>query len=1000
MRLGSSSAATGQIGRADLLRLLATAPRPCLVLDDDGDNQFAYQENKPIGQSQTGGRQVDWVAPSSAEQTSNFKLPLQMPFVHIVADRNMRELPKQQQNSTQTDIIYEPISEEDAKPPAECRLINYQDLVPKARLLPTLKRYLSSNRRAGLDVSLLVKQIAKQQLPRHLPRRQLKSWHPQWVVVLDFSKRLQPYRQDMHQLAEELLRACGQAGVSIRIINHGPLQHWTDWVVEQQSRGPLPSKNAWRMPVADTPILLVSDLGLLEGSESNVHQAWQTFIRQLSNAQTKPLALLPLASEQLDVGLPNSLTLLRWSPDARIHPERALGKGQAVPDGLADLLAMAAVTRRVDPPLLREMRRLNPKSPFNAGLEGAFWCHADVEAGSAANIRQQAQAKHLAHYAQHLVDDHIKLEQLRYCHHAHLRAVLNHEETLLWGAHVKQNGTKPTAAIQQRLAKAETFMHQLAATLTQPNGLQKGGIWWHVAQDIVQRAGHTMGEQYSDLLAPLVLAIAEVRGTWLQLPDWVDPAHLAGDDTNASHCWLVRDPATGSVVLQPTPPAQNQSVLTEALPIDRGGLRIQSANSRMLLTFQDLPYRVCGLQDEALIKLTTSQETLTLASVKRPRGAIAWGYDSARPELRVKSAALCGQSFEWSTRPIPIEPTLQTVLAENGQYLLLENPLSKQAAPYDISTSNQIGDNVENFTTRVSFVLDEYGVRANLNLILPAGELMQSMRWIEAGKFIMGSPDVEPERLGKEGPCHEVTISQGFWLADTACTQALWQALMGNNPSFFTDARNLPVEQITWHAVQEFLRKLEKSLPGCQLDLPSEAEWEYACRAGSHTPFSFGANINPQQVNYDGDIPYPGGEQGKYLEKSVAVKSLPANPWGLYEMHGNVWEWCKDGKRAYSGQAQVDPLGQVLGDEPRSVRGGSWYDYARRARSAYRLAHQPGIAIYDLGFRFCLRSIESGQVPVSPAGSPGKASGASQDADLKGAKTNEYISDERKFPIS
>jgi formylglycine-generating enzyme required for sulfatase activity len=274
---------------------------------------------------------------------------------------------------------------------------------------------------------------------------------------------------------------------------------------------------------------------------------------------------------------------------------------------------------------------------------------------------------------------------------------------------------------------------------------------------------------------------------------------------------------------------------------------------------------------------------------------------------------------------------------------------------------------------------DEFGLWAEFRLDIAGGEqVVQNCRWIEPGKFIMGSPDVEPERLGKEGPCHEVTISQGFWLADTACTQALWQALMGNNPSYFTDARNLPVEHITWHAVQEFLRKLEKSLPGCQLDLPSEAEWEYACRAGSHTPFSFGANINPQQVNYNGDYPYPGGEQGEYREKTVAVKSLPANPWGLYEMHGNVWEWCKGGERAYSGQAQVDPLGQVTGDEARSVRGGSWYGYAGRTRSAYRDAFPPSLASFDLGFRFCLRSIESGQVPASPAGSPGKASGASQ----------------------
>jgi hypothetical protein len=460
------SSANGLIGRADLLRLLATAPRPVLLLYDDGEHQFGYrQEDTPIDQSQTGETIIDLPLPEPPAQTGNFKLPLQMPFVHVIAERQARKPRNQPQNPDQTVAVYAPIAEDDAKPPSAVRLVNYQDLVPKARLIPALKRYLSSNRTAGLDVPLLVKQIAGQQLPRHLPRRQLKTWHSHWVVVLDFAKRLWPYRQDMHQLAEHLLHACGQSGVSIRIINQGPLQHWTDWVEEQRTSGTLPDKHAWCMPPADTPVLLVSDLGLLEGPDSTSHHAWQLFIRQLGKAQTRPLALVPLGAEQLDGGMPNNLILLRWSPDARIRPERTLGGGKVDPDGIKDLLAMAAVTRRVDPPLLRAMRRLNPKAPLNAGLEGAFWCHADVEAGAAANIRFGAQAKHLAHFAQQLDDRHIELEQLRYRHHAHLRAVLNHEESLLWGTHADLDGAKAAAESYQRLAKADAFMRQLAATL-------------------------------------------------------------------------------------------------------------------------------------------------------------------------------------------------------------------------------------------------------------------------------------------------------------------------------------------------------------------------------------------------------------------------------------------------------------------------------------------------------------------------------------------------------
>jgi formylglycine-generating enzyme required for sulfatase activity len=916
---------------------------------------------------------------------------LQLPFVNRVVERQFREPRTQAETLSPTAAVYEPINEADAKSPEDKRLVHYQELVPKARLLPALKHYLSSNRTAGMDVQRLVKQIALQQLPRYLPRCYIKSWHPEWVVVLDFTKRLWPYRQDMHALAENLLKACGQSGVSIRIINHGPLQHWTDWVEEQQGRGVLPSKHTWRMPVANTPVLLVSDLGLLEGRDSSTHQTWQDFIRQLTQAQIKPLALLPLAAEQLDAGLPKKLTLLRWSPDARIHPERAMGSGVTVPDGLDDLLAMAAVTRRVDPPLLRALRCLNPKAPFNAGLEGAFWCHADVDAGSAAQIHHEVQAKHQAHFFEHLQDCHLDLEQLRYQHHAHLRAVLNHEETLLWYAHAKLDGVQVSEEIQKRLQKADTFMRQLAATLKQPDGLRKGGVWWSVAQEIIQRADNQMGKDYIELLAPLVQAIAEVRGVWQQPPDWVDPADLVGDWRELHSCWLVNDPVTSSMVLQSTPPERNQIALAEFLiidqTIDQGGLRIESAGLRILLSISHLPYRLCGLQEQTLIKLTSSQETLTLASVNRPRGTAAWGWDASSGALWVRSAQLCGQSFQWSASGNPSDQLLKIVLTENGQYQLVENQLSSQIKLLDIHPS-YISYDYENTASRVRFVLDEYGVRADLSVITSPDELIQTFRWIEPGTFWMGSPEDELERDSNESPRHEVTISRGFWLADSACTQALWQAVMGNNPSRFKDDPQQPVEQVSWHDVQAFLQRLQELLPGCQVDLPSEAEWEYACRAGTQSPFSFGANINPQQVNYNGQYSHSGGEKGEYRAKTVLVKSLPANAWGLYEMHGNVLEWCKDVQRTYDEQAQIDPLGPMTGDDtPRCLRGGSWYLYARRARSANRRAFQPVNAFYDVGFRFCLRSIESGQVTGSPAGKPGRATGGSLGTGRKGVKS-------------
>jgi formylglycine-generating enzyme required for sulfatase activity len=254
---------------------------------------------------------------------------------------------------------------------------------------------------------------------------------------------------------------------------------------------------------------------------------------------------------------------------------------------------------------------------------------------------------------------------------------------------------------------------------------------------------------------------------------------------------------------------------------------------------------------------------------------------------------------------------------------------------------------------------DRYGLWVEVTI----GEETQRFRWIEPGTFRMGSPDDEPHRSDNEGPQHPVTISRGFWLADTACTQALWLAVMsGKNPSHFTDNPNNPVEQVSWYDVQEFLRRVETLVPGCIAALPTEAQWEYACRAGTTTPFSFGEQITPELANYDGNYPYAGGEKREYRGSPAAVRSFPANAWGLYEMHGNVCEWCVDGLREYGEDPQEDPEGPGGKSVDRAVRGGSGYSLAWWARSADRNALEPAHAYHYVGFRLCLRSIESGEV--------------------------------------
>ena len=250
---------------------------------------------------------------------------------------------------------------------------------------------------------------------------------------------------------------------------------------------------------------------------------------------------------------------------------------------------------------------------------------------------------------------------------------------------------------------------------------------------------------------------------------------------------------------------------------------------------------------------------------------------------------------------------------------------------------------------------DEYGLWMGFTY----KGVRQDFRWIEPGTFTMGSPDGEPERDDDEIQ-HEVTLTEGFWLAETTVTQSLWKALMGGNPSHFK-GENRPVEQVGWDDAQRFIAKMNGMKPELQMCLPTEAQWEYCCRAGTSTPFYFGEQISSELVNFDGTEPYNNGRKSEYRQQTVDVKSLPPNAWGLYEMHGNVREWCQDWFSDYSVQPIVDPQGSGVGSY-HVLRGGSWLNGGRFCRSAYR-RDVPGFRFNRIGFRLALghRVVQSGQ---------------------------------------
>ena len=228
---------------------------------------------------------------------------------------------------------------------------------------------------------------------------------------------------------------------------------------------------------------------------------------------------------------------------------------------------------------------------------------------------------------------------------------------------------------------------------------------------------------------------------------------------------------------------------------------------------------------------------------------------------------------------------------------------------------------------------------------LPGGVSLEMVR-IGPGTFQMGSPPSEQGRNLNEGPVHEVTIRQGFYLGKYEVTQAQWEAVMGSNPSRFSGCGDCPVERVSWDDAQAFIRKLNEMEGENHYRLPSEAEWEYAARAGTTTRYSWGDDIGRNRANCRGC-----GSQWDGKE-TAPVGSFPANAWGLHDMHGNVREWVQDcWNGSYQG-APVDGSAWESGICSRRVlRGGSWLDSPRYLRSAYRYRYSTGARDYSLGFR-------------------------------------------------
>ncbi len=777
-------------------------------------------------------------------------------------------------------------------------------LVPWSRLWPKLRQAVATRHPAGIDYSCLTDGLARGLSLRQLPRLTRLAWPDPLTVILDFSDRLTPYWDDWHWLRLQVQTRLHKQARFFRL--HGVPNQPLQALINGKPSGRFED---WPRLNAGSTLLLVSDLGMVDPGHPWPGACWQNHLNAYRRQGVRVVVLAPVSARHVQPALVNAAETVRLSPDSTLRPLSRMRADQenafsakAKDDTAGNtLLAMLAVATRAEPALLRALRRCLPDAGSDAGLEGEVWCHEHLDTSAlACAVSPFAVNAWRAEFRK--LDETLQQRVLTCLRewHAPLPQAIHHEETLLWFYLTDYQAVAKEAA---NIQKARAFFERVTHSLQDKDSLSRNPAAYALQLQLADRHVHWAAPvlaAHEGYMTPLSVAVtlADTERS-TSLPDGLKPI-----------AWLQALPAQ-------TPQALNL---------------IQQADLSLSLSADYTPE-------------TAAPGASPLAGLALDRPVVLWAWDK-------DGQALVYRPWHWQTTPRDHAPVLPELLS------LPDEALTPEASLCILTGRQQLRiERLARPSWAVGMGQDRYGLYADQEL----KGITQRFRWINPGTFLMGSPKDEPERLDGERQ-HQVTLTQGYWLADSACTQALWQAVMGENPSHFKDNPDNPVENVSWDDVQAFIQRLNRSLPGLSARLPSEAEWEYACRAGTSTPFSFGKNITTEQVNYDGNYPYPGGAKGECREKTLPVKSLPANPWGLYEMHGNVWEWCVDWYGDYESRLVIDPTGPREGSG-RVLRGGSWYSYARRTRSADRSRDTPAERYGRSGFRLAL-----GRTGVSPAG--------------------------------
>lgn len=888
-----------QVGRADLLRALALGCTSSLTLEHTDAIWWGYVLPEPAptvveasGQTLTWPRRAPEPPAMSTLGPQRARSALRMPEAWV-AERRERDRADELHTSHRPTLL----AADELQPPDEPQAA-YQDLLPLARLVRPLAAQLRQPQAAGLNVAALLQASTRRQWPRRLPRLIRQRWPATLVLMLDVSTDLFPYRYDMYRVVALLQALVTRAEMSVMTGANGPFGPWG------ALHGPRTHRDTddGMRPQPGCTYLLLSDLGLLR-PDSDMAQAWSAWLAGAQARQCTCVALAPVAEQDVSVTLAARVRLLRWSPDSRLQPEHGLPESEVATAGsnsgeaLRELLACLSAMLRMDPPLLRTLRQTG-SAPQDSSLEGRLWAHPDVLSTTYASLRLGRTASQQATLPFPSAARWSALQTVCAFHHQHWPLGMRLVEGMHQLTASPQAQTTLLDQLRQDLARLAHSMH---------SGQGDRDALEATADYVLQRTPHQAQAHLRDALDALAQATGRPTGPrqrWCLLQRGEQLYIVPATDSRPFGpgmvlCSDLGEAAAGELVhiVQPRQPLQYLPLLPQGLLA--------------------LPPIVAGAQ------IVLGGEETQLLRRQRTRGVWGWGQSD--------SALIETLDLPWSKE----------------LFLVRRGPAGEAAL-----LPSRDGEEIAVLVSR-----DEYGIflsmqpQALMRKGFPVDAFIR-FRYLEPATYLQGSP----EGIGDNGehPQHCVTLSRGLWLAETPCTQVLWQAVMGRNPSHFkqgADAPWRPVEQVSWDDVQAFCKVLQPLLMlGCEVVLPTESQWEYACRGCTQTEYWWGDAPDEKKANFD----VAGKRIWEDKDGTTPVDRYSPNPWGLYDMHGNVWEWCADGQRDYADVLARDPEGSGDG-QFRMVRGGSWFGRPSLARAANRFRRPHGLVSRNLGFRFALR---------------------------------------------